>query len=278
MTASNSLSSRSEPRIAVYVRIASVLKTQILRGTLQRGDRVPSIDDLCAQYGIARATARQVLQLLVTEGLITSERGRGSHVTYERPPHQPQPDGLFQLIAPTPADHEIRVLHRALVSTLPNEFGVVEPVAERYVHIRKLHLQAGLPYGVFDLYVDADTYALFPDGADNTEKIFVLMHRHAGIRAARGRERLLVEPADWDEARWLDYQVGMPVARVVRIIFDASGKVVYAASNSYRGDRFRQERAHIRYVYGGGGEVIGETSETSRASSAVQSIDVENTP
>lgn len=146
---------------------------------------------------------------------------------------------------------------------LPVEFEIVEPVAPRYMHIRKVHLQDGLPYGAFDLYLDADTYARFPAGADSADKIFVLMHRHAGIRAARGRESLLVEPADWDEARLLDYQVGMPIARVIRIIFDAAGKVVYAASNAYRGDRFRQDRTITSYLYSGD-EVIRETSETAR--------------
>lgn len=251
-------------RIAVYVRIASVLKTQILRGVLKHGDRVPGIEALCTQYGIARATARQVLQLLVSEALISSERGRGSHVIYERPAEAAQPDGVFQLVTPTPANHAIQVLRREHVTSLPAELGITEPVAPKYKHIRKVHLQAGMPYGVYELYVDAEVYARFPRGADAREKIFVLMHRHAGVRDLRGRESLLVHPADWDEARHLAYQVGLPVVRVLRVMFDDAGKVIYAASNAYRGDRFRQDRTITGYFYGGTDEPIRETSETAR--------------
>lgn len=256
--------SSNEPRIAVYVRIASVLKTQILRGALRKGDRVPSIESLCSQYGIARATARQVLQMLVAEELITSERGRGSHVSYEKPADQAQPDGMFQLITPTPSGHAIDVVRRELVSTLPNEFEIAEPVADRYMRVVKVHSQGGVPYGAFDLYIDAETYARFPPGADSEEKVFVLMHRHTGFRAARGRESLTVQPADWDEARQLHYQVGMPVARLIRIIFNRAGKVIYAASNAYRGDRFRLDRRISGYLYSGDGELIRETNEMVR--------------
>jgi len=256
----------SEPRIAVYVRIASVLKTRIVRGELALGDRVPGIEELCSQYGVARATARQVLQLLVSEGLISSERGRGSHVVYQRPPLQQQPDGMFQMIGPTPADHGIKVIRRRRCTTLPVEFGVeAGSSAPEYVHITKVHARAGQPYGVFETYVDARLHAQFPRGSDAREKIFVLMQRHAAVPGLHGHENLTVHPADWDEARQLHYQVGMPVAHIVRIMRDRRGTVVYAASNAYRGDAFRQDRTITGYFYRGDGAVVRETSEATSA-------------
>lgn len=254
-------------RIAIYLRIASVLKTKILRGVLKHGDRLPGIEALCDQYGIARATARQALQLLVSEGLIRSERGRGSFVIHERSSSQEESDGVFQLISPTPRNHSIRVLDRSRVATLPAEFEITEPTASKYIRIRKIHLQDKVPYGLYTLFVAAPIFKHFPPDADTSEKIFVLMHRHAKVRNLRGRERLAMHPADWQEADHLGYQVGMPVAHLIRILIDDTGQVVYAASNIYRGDRFQQDRTITGYFYGGNGEVTRETSEATRTRS-----------
>lgn len=69
----------------VYRRIADRLRDQILSGALDDGDRLPGENALMAEYGIARATARQALAVLINEGLAVPRRGSGVYVRLFRP-------------------------------------------------------------------------------------------------------------------------------------------------------------------------------------------------
>ncbi|ETK35391.1 GntR family transcriptional regulator [Microbispora sp. ATCC PTA-5024] len=69
----------------IYRRIADRLREQIMSGTLGDGDRLPGENALMAEYGIARATARQALAVLINEGLAVPRRGSGVYVRLFRP-------------------------------------------------------------------------------------------------------------------------------------------------------------------------------------------------
>ncbi|SDI05414.1 GntR family transcriptional regulator [Sinosporangium album] len=69
----------------IYRRIADRLRTAILSGSLRDGDRLPGENALMAEYGIARATARQALAVLINEGLAVPKRGSGVYVRQFNP-------------------------------------------------------------------------------------------------------------------------------------------------------------------------------------------------
>lgn len=70
---------------AVYRQIADHLRQEIASGRLAPGDRLPSESQLIARYGKSRVTVRRALALLVTEGLVVADHGRGWFVR-RRPP------------------------------------------------------------------------------------------------------------------------------------------------------------------------------------------------
>ncbi|MCG5215346.1 GntR family transcriptional regulator [Streptosporangium sp. KLBMP 9127] len=69
----------------IYRRIADGLRSAILSGELRDGDRLPGENALMAEYGIARATARQALAVLINEGLAVPKRGSGVYVRRFKP-------------------------------------------------------------------------------------------------------------------------------------------------------------------------------------------------
>ncbi len=68
-----------------YQRIAEALKQAIASGAYQPGDRLPGENDLMAEHGVARMTARQALGVLRSEGLAESRQGAGVFVRSFRP-------------------------------------------------------------------------------------------------------------------------------------------------------------------------------------------------
>lgn len=62
-----------------YVQIAAILRARITSGELPPGTRLPSVQDLIGEYGVARTTARKALRVLAGEGLARVVPGWGTY-------------------------------------------------------------------------------------------------------------------------------------------------------------------------------------------------------
>ena len=66
------------PGPPLYAQLADVLRQQIENGMLPPGAKLPNLLRMAEIFGVARVTARQAVQLLCLEGLLTSRQGRGT--------------------------------------------------------------------------------------------------------------------------------------------------------------------------------------------------------
>ena len=71
---------RFHDRAPVYQQVAEHLKRQILLGTVQDGDPMPSRRELAAQTGINPNTAQKAYHLMREEGYVRTEGNNGSTV------------------------------------------------------------------------------------------------------------------------------------------------------------------------------------------------------
>jgi GntR family transcriptional repressor for pyruvate dehydrogenase complex len=58
--------------------LAADLRTRIVDGVIQPGDKLPSENTLMGDFGVSRTVVRSALTRLQAEGLVETERGRGS--------------------------------------------------------------------------------------------------------------------------------------------------------------------------------------------------------
>ncbi|WP_437089712.1 winged helix-turn-helix domain-containing protein [Streptomyces sp. enrichment culture] len=70
------------PDIPRWRQVAEVIRSRIDDGTYPPRTRVPSVMQIITEFGIATATAQKVLQNLRKEGLIYTEPGIGSFVSW----------------------------------------------------------------------------------------------------------------------------------------------------------------------------------------------------
>ena len=54
------------------------LHGKIMSGEIRPGEKLPSENELSAEYGVSRQTVRKALQILQNEGYIYAEHGRGT--------------------------------------------------------------------------------------------------------------------------------------------------------------------------------------------------------
>jgi len=69
------------PGIPRHLQIAELLRGRIREGAWTTGERLPSEQAFCAEFRVSRPTVRHALDLLLQEGLISREQGRGTFAT-----------------------------------------------------------------------------------------------------------------------------------------------------------------------------------------------------
>ena len=65
---------------AVWRQVAAIVVQRIDDGTYPPGSKVPSVNELAAEFDVASSTAQKVLAHLKAEGVIRTEVGLGSFV------------------------------------------------------------------------------------------------------------------------------------------------------------------------------------------------------
>lgn len=63
---------------AKYYTLMEDLKKNILSGVIKPGERIPSENELSANYAVSRHTVRKALSILENEGFVVAEHGRGT--------------------------------------------------------------------------------------------------------------------------------------------------------------------------------------------------------
>ena len=62
----------ADSRIPRYLQVASVLRRRIRDGRWAVGDKIATLEELEREFGVARVTVRQAIDLLQGEGLLQS--------------------------------------------------------------------------------------------------------------------------------------------------------------------------------------------------------------
>ncbi len=94
-----------------YKQVYEALRRQILDGAYSVGTLLPSETDLCLQYKLTRPTVRKALGLLVADGFIVRQQGKGSVVK-----GAPKSIGILSIGGTTSAvgkaDFRTRIIHK----------------------------------------------------------------------------------------------------------------------------------------------------------------------
>ena len=65
----------------IYLQLADLIRESIMSGALKSGETIPSVRQLSAEYRLNPQTILNATQLLINEGLLEKQRGKGYFVT-----------------------------------------------------------------------------------------------------------------------------------------------------------------------------------------------------
>ncbi|MCF4007716.1 GntR family transcriptional regulator [Corynebacterium uropygiale] len=217
-----------------YLLIASALRESIRSGELSPGESLPSEAALCDSYMSSRGTVRHALDVLRTEGLISSGQGRRSRVLSTVPAQNfddiisftqwckasgLQPGQRTQSTDVRPADAGLAAL-----------LDIAE--GDEVLIIHRLRLIDGTPAMVERLrYPIAVGRHL--DGVDTDAGSIYQAFLDAGVDFHHAQRTIDAVGADEEDARLLGVETSTPLLRVRRRSFDSQGRPVEASDDRY---------------------------------------------
>lgn len=216
-----------EPGQSRYGALAAALRARIVAGEFAPGSAIPAEQTLAAQHGVALGTLRRALDLLVEQGLIERQHGRGNFVR----------QGLsgapmlrfFRFGDARGKAPRSQILSRRSLPAPPEQARLLgidrgEPV----LRLRRLRSVADQPALLEQIWLPLPLFAALADGDPSSwgDLLYPTFALHCGVQVHRAVDTIGFASLGAADARALQLRSGHPCARVQRLAFDLAGRCV----------------------------------------------------
>jgi GntR family transcriptional regulator len=226
--------------ISRYIQLATLFRRHIASGTWPLGAQIPTVEELAAEHGVARATVRQALGILDAEQLIKRYRAKGTFVI-----HRPQEqlwcevetnwDGLLR----SREGAVIEQLHEEVVQKPAHALHDIGKPTGSYKHFSRRHWRDGVPFLISEVYIDKQLCKRIPKSSLATKTGLRILAEIPGLKIADVRQTLMIDAADPATAEKLQIPLNAPVAVVHRSAADSKGRLIFLADSVYPGNIVR---------------------------------------
>jgi GntR family transcriptional regulator len=218
-----------------------VLRDQILRGTYLPGESLPTEQVLEQEYGVSRITVRRSLSDLADEGFVERQHGRGTFVLEGRD-RSPKTSASF-MDELRRAELETNAVTEECERRNPPTHVRVElglGTVEMALYIVRVRRDRATrePLMVTEAWI-VDPYASKITQSSLTRRSLFRLMADAGVKIGSIRQELTAVLADPNFARLLSVDIGSPLIRINRLVFDVDGKPVELHSQYLTPERSR---------------------------------------
>ncbi|GAC1541888.1 MAG: GntR family transcriptional regulator [Vulcanimicrobiaceae bacterium] len=228
-----------QPNAPLYRQVADLMRKRIKDSDWPPGFQLPTLQVLVREFGVARLTVIQAMDILAAEGVVTRRQGRGTFVL-RRPADQRWlrvHTSLDEFSAVYGGAEPRMLADGAKMPVLREAEGRLGPA---YRFLRRVNSRDGVPFGVISIFLDEAIFCREPARFRN-EAIIPILLTMTDVPIAHAWQELTIGTADVELAELLDIPVNSPTAEVRRIVRGEDGTVLYLGEISYRGDFVRLE-------------------------------------
>ncbi len=250
----------SEARAPVVGRLKSHRLREVMLELIRErlpGAALPTERELCAEYGVSRATVRHVLQGLEAEQRIFRRQGKGTFVALAK---IEEPLGLTSHTEEMRARGIVPGSKLITVSRIEAPIEVAAalrlgPDAE-VLRIERLRLADGEPIALEVLFLNAERFDGITASLGDNVSFYQLLHSDYGVELDSAEETIEAVVAGAPEARLLDCPPGAALLQLSRLTTDTESRPIEFVQSLYRGDRFRFRQHLERQPAPDGGPVL----------------------
>ena len=227
-------------KIPLYQQLYEQLEGRIRSGQWKPGDRIPPESELLTQYEVSRITVRKVLAMLVAEGLLVRERGRGSFVASPKLEH-----GMTTIVSFTDDMRQrgfspgTKIIFMGLVPApraIADALSV--PEGEELARIDRLRLADEQPMCVEESFLIHRHLPGILEHDLANDSLREIKQREYGIRWSRAQQTIQAVPAAPEIARLLSVKTGAPLLFFDRVTFSQDNVAMEYLRVYYRADRY----------------------------------------
>lgn len=223
-----------------YIQVYSTVRDWIYQGSYKPGARLPTEEELCRLFQVSRITTRKAVDMLVDEGLVVRQPGRGTFVV----------EDLADAPVIGEMDQLLRKVERLGKNSRIAQAEVVEVEADPDTQ-KDLHLPPGSkvqrashvrindrqPVGYVVTYIPASLKVRFDLRELNESPMLTLLERK-GLDIASADQVISATLADARLASLLNTTVGAPLVHIRLVVFDSQRQPIERLVAWYRGDYY----------------------------------------
>jgi len=227
--------------VPLYRQIQEQLRQWIEEGHYKPGDILPTVPELESQFAVSRITVRQAVAELAQEGLLETERGKG---TFVREPKITQ--NLNQItswaetikaIGMKPRTTEIKIEE---VEPPANIRGII-PISSdgTVIRIKRLRYANEEPMCTMVNYIRSDYVPRLAQEGLISESLYETLEQRYNITLSHAEETVEATVADKMTAEKLKINEGEPLLVVTRVTYSQNNEPFEVVKVKSRADKYQ---------------------------------------
>lgn len=227
------------PNSPKYYQIYEKLLEKIQSGEYEENDRFPSDTELVNKFDVSRGTVREAVKMLINQGYLVREQGKGTFVTYKKIEQtSDQLIGFSELMKRNNIKPDAKLLHKEII-TPPEELKERMHLSEddKVVHIIRVRYGDDLPLIIERSYFNYRLFKPIYEKDLEGNSIFKLLYDHTDIRLGEAVQHIEAINAGEAEHNMLNIPIGTPLLLLKRLIQTSEGEYFQYSEDVYRSDR-----------------------------------------
>ena len=223
-------------RVPLYLQVASTLARRIDGGQWKPGQKISTLEELGAEFQVARVTVRQAIEILENDGMVRCQQGKGTFVTQgARNKRWLKLETKWSALVETIGDNVPRFIEGTDAPPGPRLDDSEGALAADYEHLRSVQSRNNRPYALASVYLARHVYQRAPDLFRAGVALAVLPTLD-GLTIASAHQTLVIGSADTETAELLKIALNAPTAEARCVVVDDRGVAIYVGDIVYRGD------------------------------------------
>lgn len=224
---------------ARHTQISDWITSSIGKGVFKPDQKLPSENELAAQFDVSRVTVRRALQTLESDKVIYRCQGLGSFVSDNRTPQNlvnlTDFDEDMKRVGLRASSEIVAFEHQLAGARLAEHLSVKE--GSPVVRVERLRLGDGEPIAYDITWLPIIYGQLLSPESLKTRTIYGILEQDYNIPVLAGCYRLLAENAETHIAQKLKVPTGTALFLINRVSYTLGNKPVYFQKRYYRNDK-----------------------------------------